>query len=72
MRFWLIILGLIIGAAGYLIGETIGLGVMGVGALLILIGLFSKKKQYYAGQSYGNQRMMMNNRPDQPLNMQKI
>jgi len=72
MKFGLMLFGILIGAAGYFIGETIGLGLMGLGAILLLWGLFSRKKQYYAGQSYGNQRMMMNTNPNQNIDMRRI
>jgi len=72
MRFWLILLGLLIGAAGYFIGGTIGLGCYGVGGLFLLIGLFWKKKKLMLVQGPGNQTMIMSGNPNPPLTMRRV
>ncbi len=45
---------------------------IGLGAIIFLWGLFKKKKQYYMGQSFGNQTMMMGGNPAQTQVMQRI
>ncbi len=44
MRFWIILLGIVVGAAGYFIGGIAGIIGIALGVLIILFGLFSRKK----------------------------
>jgi len=72
MKWWLFLLGIVVGVAGFLIGEMMGWIILGVGVLFLILGLFLGKKKQPAGQSFGSSTMMMGGNPAQTQVMQRI